>query len=264
MQKILTIGAGRMAQAVISGILQQEEETFQVIVSNRDNLERLAQVKESYGVETTDNWKKHLTSSDILFLAIPPREQENLLKEVSPYITNQLVFSVAAGVGVKELENQLPDGTAVAWVMPNTAAEIGQSMTLYALGQHVKEMHKNTLETILRGIGPAQLVCEEQLHALTPITGSAPAFVYQVAEALGKVAMTKGIEEDVARKLVSQMILGSAQMLSSGQTPKDLMDQVATPGGSTAAGLKVLQVEGIEDMFEKAIEACLDKNKQVY
>ncbi|QDP39066.1 pyrroline-5-carboxylate reductase [Radiobacillus deserti] len=264
MQKLLTIGAGRMAQAVISGILQQEQDRFHIVMSNRGNVARLEQVKNKYGVEITTNWKDHVTNADILFLAVPPSQQQSLLHEMSPYLTNQLVFSVAAGVGVRELEAPLPEGAAVAWVMPNTAAEIGQSMTLYALGQHVNEIQEKTLLTILKGIGPAQRVTEEQLHALTPVTGSAPAFMYYVAEVLTRLARGKGVDEAVAQQLVSQMILGSARMLSSGQKPKDLIDQVATPGGSTAAGLKVLQTEDLDGMFERAVQACVEKNKEVY
>ena len=190
--RILFIGAGRMAEAIFSGLLKTSKEYIEeIIVSNRSNIEKLKQLQHRYNVSTTTDWKQHVTSVDTV-LAMPPSAHEELLAELSPLISNQLVVTVAAGIGPSYLEARLPKGTPVAWIMPNTAAEIGKSISLYTMGQSVNEIHQETLQLLLKGIGTSQLCTEEEVHQLTAVTGSAPAFLYYFAESL--IEATKVME----------------------------------------------------------------------
>ncbi|WP_138418850.1 pyrroline-5-carboxylate reductase [Aquibacillus sediminis] len=258
-KQILFIGAGRMAQAIISGLADNDQ--FVITATNNGNKQRLREVEHTYGISTVDTWKDIIERVDVVVLALPPEGHESLLTELSSHINEQFIITVAAGIDPEYLEAKLPLHTPVAWVMPNTAAELGKSMTLYTCGQYVHDDHKKLLETILHGIGPFEQLTQQQVHQLTPITGSAPAFVYYLAESLVQQALGAGITEEQARKLVAQMIDGSAALLKTGESPKQLADQVATPGGVTAAGLQVFEANGFDKIAEDAICACHDRAK---
>ncbi|MBI0579194.1 pyrroline-5-carboxylate reductase [Neobacillus cucumis] len=255
-KNVLFIGAGRMAQALIEGLNKNK---FAILVGNNGNEERLHDVREIYDVETTDYWQQEVSMMDIIILAMPPESHDSILADLVDLVHGQLIITVAAGIGPTYLESKLPKGTAVAWVMPNTAAKLGKSMTLYALGQNVKQVQQDWIEALIYGIGEFEKVTEQQIHELTAVTGSAPAFIYRVAEALEKITMESGVSQEQARKLVANMIAGSAEMLKTNADPAELADEVATPGGSTAAGLEVLDTNHLDHLMIDAIEACRQK-----
>ncbi|KEK21938.1 pyrroline-5-carboxylate reductase [Bacillus gaemokensis] len=258
--RILFIGAGRMAEAIFAGLLKTSKEHIEeIIVSNRSNIEKLQQLKQQYGVSITNDWKQHITSVDTIVLAMPPTAHEQLLAELSPLLSHQFVVTVAAGIGPSYLEEKLPQGTPVAWIMPNTAATIGKSISLYTMGRSINETHQETLQLLLKGIGTSQLCTEEEVHQLTAVTGSAPAFLYHFAEGLIEATKSYGIDEATAKHLVIQMIAGSASMLQQEQDPALLREQVTTPGGSTAEGLKVLYEYNFPKILHQAIEATNKK-----
>lgn len=258
-QHVLFIGAGRMAQAIIEGLKNKEE--FGILVTNNGNNERLSFVRETFNVETTDNWKTEADRMDIIVLAMPPEAHESILKELSGLINGQLVMTVAAGIKPSFLEGKLPHKTPVVWVMPNTAAKIGRSITLFAVGNHISEKHIETIQALIGGIGEYEQVTEQQIEDLTAVTSSSPAFIYRIAEALEKVTLETGVTPQQARRLVAEMIAGSAAMLKTGTEPKELVNQVATPGGSTEAGLEVLAAHQMDLMIIQAIEACRARAK---
>ncbi|CQR48347.1 Pyrroline-5-carboxylate reductase [Paraliobacillus sp. PM-2] len=258
MSKVVFIGAGRMAQSIIAGLTKQSH--WSIVVSNNGNVNRLEEIEKKYGVQTTDSWKEEIDDAAVIVLAMPPEAHDSVLKELALFIDKQLVITVAAGIGPSYLEEALPEQTPVAWLMPNTAASKGKSMTLCAKGTHVEQAHESMLAQILASIGTAEIVSEEQVHTLTPITGSAPAFVYQMADCLIQPAKEAGISEQQARKLVADMIAGAAAMLQSGDDPQRLIDQVATPGGVTAAGLDVLEQHDFNSIMKQVIKACHDRS----
>ncbi|MBS4196629.1 pyrroline-5-carboxylate reductase [Lederbergia citri] len=253
---VLFIGAGRMAQALIKGLDKNE---FAILVGNNGNEQRLRDIKETFDVEITTHWSQEIHKMDIIILALPPESHEVILAKLSETISGQLVITVAAGIDPTYLESRLPKGTPVAWVMPNTAAMLGKSMTLYTLGQHVSQELQEWIEELICGIGEFEKVTEQQIHELTAVTSSAPAFIYRVAEALEKITIESGVSKVQARKLVANMIAGSAEMLKTNVAPAELADAVATPGGSTAAGLEVLDTNHLDHLMIDAIEACRQK-----
>jgi pyrroline-5-carboxylate reductase len=258
-KQVLFIGAGRMAQAIISGLRANDD--FKILVANNGNEERLRYVRDKYGVETTLSWVEVAAKMDIIVLAMPPEAHESLFENLSGLVDKQLILTVAAGIDPSYMEARLPEGTPVAGLMPNTAAKLGKSMTLFATGKHVTQEHLELIETLLKGIGDFEKVTQQQVHELTAITGSAPAFIYLVAEALEQMALETGVTPVQARKLVAEMIAGSAEMLKTKIGTQDLIDEVATPGGSTAAGLEVLEAGQVNQLFRQAIEACREKAK---
>lgn len=258
--KVLFVGAGRMAQAMISGLVKGRQ--FSVTVGNSQDAKKLKQVEHLFDVKGTRQWREEVSNHDVIVLAMPPDAHKEVLEELAGQINGQLVITVAAGIGPSYLEQQLPSGTPVAWAMPNTAADLGKSMTLYALGKHTGEKEQEIVEKLLSGIGAYERVTEEQLHSLTAITGSAPAFIYELAAILEKLALETGVSSDQARNMVSNMIDGAASMLKTGKDPAQLSYQVATPGGSTAAGLEVFKQHNTEELIKEAIEACREKSRQ--
>jgi pyrroline-5-carboxylate reductase len=262
--QILCIGAGRMARAIIAGIVRKQDPRIgKIIVSNRSDREKLADFQKTLGVDITDNWQSEVASSDVILLAIPPSAHKSVLSELSGWIERQFVISVAAGIGIDAIEKHFPNKNPVAWVMPNTAADVGESMSIYACGQYVEQQHKDILSILLSSIGDFEEVKEEQVHELTAITGSAPAIVYQIADILERSAVGYGISQQQARKLVAQMLFGSACMLQQGGDPIDLANQVTSPGGATAAGLKVLKEADFEATLQRSIEAINARAKEL-
>lgn len=257
MTNLLFIGAGRMAEAIFAGMIQNDPTSHnRIVVSNRSDEARLAALKKEYGVRTTPRWTENVPEADVILLAMPPEAHDHVLAELGPLLSGQFVVTVAAGIGVKKLEEALPAGCPVAWVMPNTAADMGESISLFACGDAVNTKHRRMLQDILDAIGASEECTERQIHELTAITGSAPAFIYRMAEVLEEAAMDYGIGRDRARRLVTQMIHGSGAMLKKGGgTPAELREQVTTPGGATAAGLKVFAENDFRGIVKRAVKA---------
>ncbi|WP_226666622.1 pyrroline-5-carboxylate reductase [Metabacillus litoralis] len=259
---ILFVGAGRMAEAIISGLQNKKHDQIKdIFVTNKSNPTRLKELESKYGVIPKNQLIDRITQVDIIVLAMPPKDHEEVLKNIYPYITNQLIITIAAGIGPEHLEKRLPKETAVGWIMPNTAAEVGQSISLYAYGHFITDTHKQQMELIVNSIGASQYCSEEEIHKLTAITGSSPAFLYQFVESLISMTEELGMTKDVAQKLVTEMVIGSAEMLKTGKLPSDLREQVTTPGGATAEGLKVLKMGNFEQLIKNAVIATNKKAK---
>jgi len=263
-QRILFIGAGRMAEAIIAGLLGQEADQLEeVVVANRSDAAKLAALHEQYGVTVTQDWQTAVAAADVVLLAMPPGAHKAVLAELAPLLHGQLVLSVAAGIGLQLLETALPPGTPVAWVMPNTAAGIGESISLFTCGAAMQDEQRAVLAMILRSIGQAAEVTEQQIHDLTAVTGSAPAFLYRFAEALELAALDYGVTRDQARQLVGQMIYGSAALLRTGTPAEELRDAVTTPGGATAAGLRVLDSADYLGTLKQAVVATNERAREM-
>lgn len=259
---ILFIGAGRMAEAIISGLHNKgEKQINQIFVGNRSNSDKLKELEDRYGIIPVNQLQDCINQVDIIVLAMPPNEHEVVLENIFSFISNQFIVTIAAGMGPESLEKRLPYGTAVGWIMPNTAAEVGRSISLYTYGQFIKNEHKKQMGILVSVIGDSQHCTEEEIHKLTAITGSAPAFLYQFAEILISMTEDLGVERNIAQKLVTEMVIGSAEMLKTGKLPEELRDQVTTPGGATAAGLEVLKKGHFDQLLKEAVTATNNKAK---
>lgn len=255
---ILFIGAGRMAEAIINGLLSNENHEHAITVTNQSDEAKLNRLKANYSVDISSNWKEEMNKNDVIVLASPPHTHDKLLRELSHEVHEQFIITVAAGIDPTYMEARLPKGTPVAWIMPNTGAQIGQSMSTFACGNYVEQKHREILSQVLSSIGASEELSEEKVHDLTAITGSAPAFVYAFAQALEEAAVSYDVSPEQARKLVVQMMQGSVAMLENGHDPQELMDQVASPGGSTAEGLKKLTENEFSSIIKHAVKATND------
>lgn len=252
--KLLMIGAGRMAEAIISGLIENNQD-LEITITNNTDQERLKQLAEQFKIIAVTDWRSVVNQADVIISAAPPSAHEAILEQLAPLLNGQLVITVAAGVDISFMEAHLPDGTPVCWIMPNTAAQQQKSISTFACGHHVGGEQRKIIEMILTSIGDFEEFSEQQVHDLTAVTGSAPAFLYLFCEALEESAISYGLNQNQARKLVTKMVAGSAAMLEAGNSPSDLRKQVTTPGGSTAAGLKILEAAQFKELLSQAVQA---------
>ncbi len=232
---IAIIGAGRMGEALLAGILHTGRDAAEVLISEARE-DRAAELCQRYGVAAASP-AEAAARADTLLLAVKPQDMVAALNEIAPALPpGRLVISVAAGITTAVLEKHLPAETAVVRAMPNTPALVGQGMTAIAAGTHTLEEHLDRAETLLRSVGEVVRVPEKHLDAVTALSGSGPAYFYLVAEAMIEAGVLLGLPRPTAERLVTQTAVGSAAMLrDSGDHPTLLREAVTSPGGTTAA-----------------------------
>ncbi|HEY9582600.1 MAG TPA: pyrroline-5-carboxylate reductase [Savagea sp.] len=257
MKKIAFIGAGSMAEAIIAGIVKNEVLPANAIyVTNHSNQERLARLHEQYGVTPFRN-VGDIEDVDVLIFATKPNQIAEVLPKYAS-LTNTVIVSVLAGTPLATFEATFPN-QAIARVMPNTSATIGASASGVAWNTKVTDEAKRWVTSLIEAIGIVQEVDEEQLHTVTGLSGSGPAYVYFFVEALEAAAIQEGLDPKTARELAIQTIKGAALMLDeTREEPATLRERVTSPNGTTAAGLDALR----EHQFEETILACVQAAKQ--
>ena len=254
MKKILFIGAGSMAEALIQGWINQKVFTAQEIyVTNRSDKERLQFLHETYGVNCLVD-AEIFKQADLIILAMKPKDAVAAMDELKAKITEQsAILSILAGIAIQTITEHL--GTRpVARVMPNTSATIGMSASGIAFNNEVTTEQRTIFLQLLEAVGSVIEVDEDQLHAVTALSGSGPAYIYYLMEAFERVGTKVGLSKDTVRLLMTQTLAGTAEMLKqSVDEPDVLRKKVTSPGGTTEAGIKALE----QYQFNEAIEACI-------
>ncbi len=263
--KIGFLGAGKMAAALARGFISAE------IVFPRDMI--AADPFETARKYFTDMTGAKAVASNleatkfarVLFLATKPDQVAPALAEISASFTrNHLLISIAAGVGLAKLEGALPAGSRVIRVMPNTPALVGAGASAFALGKNATPEDGEIARKLLCAVGVALPVRENLLDAVTGLSGSGPAYVYQFIEALSDGGVAAGLPRDVATNLAAQTVLGAAKMvLETGQHPGALKDQVTSPGGTTIEGLHELEKGRLRGTVMSAVRAATEKSKKL-
>ncbi len=256
-EKIVFVGAGSMAEAMISGLLANRLlESKQIWATNHSNDERLKMLEKKYSIRTSRNYEELFQNSAIVILAMKPKDVRSSLLSIRDYLSEEkLILSVVAGISATLIEHTLNMKIPVVRAMPNTSAAVGKSATGIAGGTFSNEKHIHIATTLFQSIGTVTVVNEKDLHAVTGVAGSGPAYVYYLAECMEESAVQHGLPKEVARQLVIQTFLGAAEMLhSADETPEDLRKQVMSPGGTTEAGIRTLD----EYQFKRAVHACID------
>ncbi len=254
MTNIIFIGAGSMTEALIQGLLKKGSvPNDRIYIMNKSNKDRLHLLKRQYGVKILEALED-ISNADLLILAIKPKDAEAAMTAIVPYMQpHTAVLSVLAGTGMKTIRAILGN-RPIARAMPNTSATIGMSATGIAFNEEVTAELKTLFFNLLNAVGIVEEVKEDQLHAITALSGSGPAYIYYLLEAFEKVGTELGLEEDIVRRLMVQTIAGSASMLHSLQLePADLRRKVTSSGGTTEAGIHALE----QHHFTEAITACI-------
>ncbi|MDD7999351.1 pyrroline-5-carboxylate reductase ProI [Bacillus cereus] len=260
-QNISFLGAGSIAEAIIGGLLHANVvKGEQITVSNRSNETRLQELHQKYGVKGTHNKKELLTDTNILFLAMKPKDIAEALIPFKEYIHhNVLIISLLAGVSTHSIKNLLQKDVPIIRAMPNTSAAILKSATAISPSKHATTEHIQTAIALFETIGLVSVVEEEDMHAVTALSGSGPAYIYYVVEAMEAAAKKIGLKEDVAKSLILQTMIGAAEMLKASEKhPSILRKEITSPGGTTEAGIEVLQ----EHKFQQALISCITQAAQ--
>jgi pyrroline-5-carboxylate reductase len=257
-QGIGFLGAGRMATALARGWLDAG-------LATRDGLlasDPVPQAREAFtaatGARATADNREVVARSGLLVLAVKPQSMAALLAEVRPVVApRHLVVSIAAGVTLRQLADGLGPGRRLVRVMPNTPCLVGASASGYAPGEGVPSEDVARVDQLLNAVGRGFRLPEGLLDAVTGLSGSGPAFVYVMIEALSDGGVRVGLPRDVATALAAQTVLGSAKMvLETGSHPGVLKDMVTSPGGTTIAGLHALERGGLRAALIDAVEAA--------
>jgi len=263
--KIGFLGAGKMATALAKGFVRAEL-VFpkEIIASDVANIARNIFAKQT-GAKTTASNSDVLKFANVVILATKPDQVSTALAEISGAFTkNHLLISIAAGVTLSKLENLLPAGARVIRVMPNTPALVSEGASAFALGKNAGVADAELAKRLLSAVGVALQVKENLLDAVTGLSGSGPAYVYQFIEALSDGGVASGLPRDIATKLAAQTVLGAAKMvLETGQHPGALKDQVTSPGGTTIEGLHALEKGKLRATVMSAVRAATEKSKKL-
>ncbi|QKE09045.1 pyrroline-5-carboxylate reductase ProI [Bacillus cereus] len=260
-QNISFLGAGSIAEAIIGGLLHANVvKGEQITVSNRSNETRLQEIHNKYGVKGTHNKKELLTNTNILFLAMKPKDVAEALTPFKEDIHNNLlIVSLLAGVSTHSIRDLLQKDVPIIRAMPNTSAAILKSATAISPSKHATAEHIQTAIALFETIGLVSVVEEEDMHAVTALSGSGPAYIYYVVEAMEAAAKKIGLKEDVAKSLILQTMIGAAEMLKASEKhPSILRKEITSPGGTTEAGIEVLQ----EHKFQQALISCITQAAQ--
>jgi pyrroline-5-carboxylate reductase len=260
------IGAGRMATALARGLVSAAIVPAQsILASDPSSASRAAFAQELPGAVLEVDNARVAAGADVLFLAVKPQQMAQALAEVRPAISpDALVLSIAAGVTLQRLEDGLPPSQRIIRVMPNTPCLIGQGASAFSLGAHATAADAQTAAKLLSAVGAAFEVPESLLDAVTGLSGSGPAFVYSMIEALADGGTGAGLPPELAAELAARTVAGAAQMvLQIGETPAELRDRVTSPGGTTQAGLAVLAERGFRETVIEAVAAAARRSAEL-
>ena len=259
--QVAILGAGVMGETLLSGLVRAGRPPHTLLVGEK-RPERGEELHERYGVEVVAN-RDATRKADTVVVVVKPQDMGDLLTEIAPELRpGQLVVSLAAGITTAYIESHLPDGVAVVRVMPNTPALVDEGMAAISRGSHCDEEHLAEAESLLAATGRVVRVPESQQDAVTAISGSGPAYLFFVVEAMIEAGVHLGLPRTTSTELVVQTVVGSAKLLrETGEHPTVLREQVTSPGGTTAAAIRQLEDHKVRAAFLTAMEAARDRSR---
>jgi pyrroline-5-carboxylate reductase len=255
-------GGGKMATALIQGVLRaklfppDQLWASDVIESARDAMKR------DTGVNVTASNVEVARNAEVAIIAVKPAQVAEVLNQINEPFKGKLLISIAAGVTLKTITSGLSSSTRVIRVMPNTPCLVGASASAYAPSGNCTEADAEAAQKIFGAVGVAYRVEEKLLDAVTGLSGSGPAYIYLVIEALSDGGVAMGLPRDVATQLAAQTVLGAAKMvLETGMHPGQLKDMVTSPGGTTIEGIHELEKGGLRNALISAVRAAAEKSR---
>ena len=259
------VGGGNMAEALVKGLLHAKVVPPEDIIVSDVKTERLAHFTELHGVRTTQDNHELVRTSDVIVLSVKPQVIDKVLALIGGDVkSGQLVISVAAGVPVSAIEARLPEGTHVVRTMPNTPATVQAGATAIAPGTHATDDDLEVARSLFAAVGRVVTLDETLLDAVTGLSGSGPAYVMLMIEALADGGVKVGLHRDTALLLAAQTVYGSAKLLlDTGEHPGRLKDMVTSPGGTAIAGLHTLESGGLRRTLIDAVEAATNRSAQL-
>lgn len=256
------IGAGKLAGSVIRGLMHAKFCPAGEIIAGEPNEQTRAALQKESGVSVTADNAEVAETAEVVFIGVKPAMVLPVLSELNVHLGNKLVISLAGGVRISSMEKS--SSARFMRALTNTPSAICRAATGIARGSRSTTEDVDLAKKIFGAIGGVVEVEEEQIDAVTALSGSGPAFVYTVIEALAAGGTKMGLSADVALKLAAQTVLGAAQlMIESKMSPEELVKMVVTPGGTTAAGLAVMEKLGTSESLIAAIEAATKRGQEM-
>lgn len=259
--RITLIGAGAMGEALLTGWLAAGHGPEELSIVE-PAAARAEAVRERHGVRAVE--LPEAAASEVVVLAVKPHQIDAVLADLSRALEGRsgpLVVSIAAGTPLAQLEAGLPAGAAVVRVMPNTPALVGEGMAGVVPGTHATPEQVRLVTGLMDAVGRSIVIPEGQIDALTAVSGSGPAYLFYVADAMIEAGVHQGLTRAESTDLVVQTFVGSAALLATGAPAAQLREQVTSPAGTTAAALRVLDERGVRAAFLAAMEACAERGR---
>jgi pyrroline-5-carboxylate reductase len=262
---IAFVGGGNMARALIRGLVGTATVRADQIIAADPDESKLRTLEEELGIRCTKDNAEAVEGASVVVLATKPQVFAQVLPGVAAVLApDTLLISVAAGIPTGLIERALPAGTRVIRTMPNTPALVGAGATAIAAGSHATEEDLALAETLFRSVGISVRVPEDQLDAVTGLSGSGPAYVFAMIEALRDAGMREGLPGDTALQLASQTVFGAARLLrDENESPEVLRERVTSPGGTTRAGLDALSEAGFAEAILGAVRAATRRSVEL-
>ncbi len=264
-KKIAFIGAGNMATALIRGLLKAGAARPEDVIAADPHPEQLARLSSEFGIATAADNRAAAALADLVVLSVKPQVMQAALDAIAPAIDgSKLVISIAAGVPIAHIAEQLGQGTRIVRAMPNSPALVGAGATALAAGSHASDADLAMARALFDSVGITATVGEQMLDAVTGLSGSGPAYIFLIIEALADAGVKMGLPRQSALRLTVQTLLGSARMLQeTGLHPAQLKDQVTSPGGTTSVGLHTLEAGGLRTTLINAVENATERSRQL-
>lgn len=263
-RKIGFIGGGNMAEALIRGLLRSAFPAASILVAEPVEARR-SHLVQSFGVGTTEDNREAVGASDLVVLAIKPQLTEEVMPGVAAVFSGgKLLVSILAGISTAALERYLDGTPRVVRAMPNTPALIGEGATAVCGGRHAGADEMLTARHLFETVGTVQAVNESQMDAVTGLSGSGPAYVFTVIEALADGGVREGLPRETALALAIQTVLGAAHLArDSGEDPAILRARVCSPGGTTIAAIEVLEEKGLGSALMEAVASAARRSREL-
>ncbi|MCK5681647.1 pyrroline-5-carboxylate reductase [bacterium] len=257
------IGGGNMGQAIIKG-LSSTRLSPKVTAWDADG-SCCEQLNKTFKTTIAKNNRELTSNCDIIILAVKPQIITPVIEEIADILTcDKLLISIAAGMPCIRIEKPLSGKVPTVRIMPNTPALINRGISAIAAGSYATEKHLETTKNIFSCLGETVIVPESSMDMVTAVSGSGPAYIFLVIEALLDAAVGIGLNRDLARKLVIETVLGSTELLKqTGKQPMELKDMVTSPGGTTIAGLAALEKNGLRHAFNEALSSACQRSQEL-
>lgn len=256
------IGAGKMATAIIKGLIGSGLFDKKHIIASEPNKEYAHKIEKELGIKIVHNNREAAAEADILLLAVKPFVVKEVLTEIEDKIDDsKLIITIAAGISSERVEEILEKQARVIKVMPNTPALVGEGMSAVCKGEHASDEDFQRVKEIFSKVGKVVEAKESDIDAITGVSGSGPAFYYYIINEIARAGEKLGLDYETALKLSAQTALGSARMiLETGVDPQQLIVNVTTPGGTTAEGNKVLNESDISEVLFNTVKKTAEKS----
>jgi pyrroline-5-carboxylate reductase len=257
------VGVGNMGEALIHGLLHGHLCRPDQILCSDTRPERLKAIREKYEVKGTSHNTEVVKQSDLIIIAVKPQIMKNVVEEIAKYLNlSKLIISIAAGVPLEAIESCAKKELKLIRVMPNICVSVREGVSAIAGGRHALKEDLMTAKTIFDSVGKSLFIDEYLLDAVTGLSGSGPAYIFLIIDALADAGVKVGLSRDDALILASQTLLGAAKMLiETGEHPGKLKDMVTTPGGTAIAGLHTLEEGGLRTTLMNTVEVATQRSR---